>query len=198
MVNGAKEAWEAITSVFGDISGWFKEQFTKAWQAVKNVFSTGGKIFDGIKEGILSGLKTIVNAIIKGINKVISVPFNGINSALRSIKNVDILGLQPFSWLGTINVPQIPQLAKGNVAYEPLFAMFGEYSGASNNPEITTPQNIMAETFESVLSRHGDNESRPIQILVQYLGKTIFDETIEYINDKTRRTGKDTIITVGG
>ena len=43
--------------------------------------------------------------------------------------------------------------AKGNVAYEPTYAEFGEYSGANTNPEITTPQNIMRETLFEALSQ---------------------------------------------
>ena len=47
---GVQGAWNAITSVFGGIANWFKNVFSNAWQAVKNVFSTGGRIFDGIKK----------------------------------------------------------------------------------------------------------------------------------------------------
>jgi hypothetical protein len=86
-----------------------------AWQAVKNVFSKGGKIFDGIKDGILNGLKAVINGIIKGINKVVSVPFDGINWALNKLRSLSILGVKPFGWISTINVPQIPLLEKGGV-----------------------------------------------------------------------------------
>ena len=52
--SGASAAWDGITSVFGVVVDWFREKFSAAWQAVKDVFSTGGKIFDGIKDGIVS------------------------------------------------------------------------------------------------------------------------------------------------
>lgn len=194
---GAQGAWFGIQNIFSNIPNWFKDKFSQAWQAVKNVFSTGGQIFDGIKDGILNGLKAVINAIITGINKVVSIPFNGLNSALRKIRDVNIMGLNPFSWISTIQVPQIPRLAKGNVAYDETLAIFGEYSGASNNPEITTPQNIMRDTFEDVLSDFNGNNRQPVHITIQYLGKDIFDDTIDYINSKTRRTGKNTIVTVG-
>ena len=115
---GAKNAWEGIKSVFVVVTDWFRDKFSEAWQAVKNVFSTGGKIFTGIKEGITSTFKTIVNAIIRGINKVIAVPFNAINKMLNKIRNIDILGIQPFIDLwgeNPLSVPQIPELAKGGV-----------------------------------------------------------------------------------
>lgn len=192
------DIWQGICNTFGNVANWFKDKFSQAWQAVKNVFNTGGKIFDGIKDGILSGLKSVINAIISGINKVISIPFNGINSALKKIRDINILGVEPFkNLISTINVPQIPQLAKGNVAYSETLAIFGEYSGANSNPEITTPQNIMRDTFEDVLSDFNSNNGQPLHITIQYLGKEIFDDTIDYINSKTRRTGKNTIVMVG-
>lgn len=194
---GVSGAWNAITSVFGNIGNWFRDKFSQAWQAVKNVFSSGGRIFDGIREGILSGLKSIVNAIIDGINKVIAIPFNGLNAALRTIKNVNIMGLSPFGWISTISVPQIPRLAKGGVLTEATTVLAGEYSGAKNNPEIVTPQNIMRDTFEDVLSDFNNSNGQPLHVTIQYLGREIFDDTIDYINSKTRRTGKNTIVTVG-
>lgn len=112
---GASKAWEGIKSVFSSVASFFKNIFTTAWTAVKNVFSVGGKIFDGIKDGIVSAFKTVVNAIIKGINKVVSVPFDGINWALNKIRNIDILGIEPFKWIKTINVPQIPLLYRGGI-----------------------------------------------------------------------------------
>nr|DAE50723.1 MAG TPA: minor tail protein [Bacteriophage sp.] len=118
--------WSGIKGAFGDIAGWFREKFSAAWTAVKNVFSKGGKVFTGIKDGILNGLKSVVNALIRGINRVISIPFSGINSALRSIRSVSILGKKPFGWLPTIDTPQIPYLAKGGVVDQPTLAMMGE------------------------------------------------------------------------
>lgn len=114
--SGASSAWEGIKSVFSNITGWFKEKFTQAWTAVKNVFSTGGKIFDGIKDGIVSAFKTVVNGIIRGINKVIAIPFNGINKALDTIRNLSIAGVKPFEGLlSRLDIPQIPELAQGGV-----------------------------------------------------------------------------------
>lgn len=112
---GASGAWSGIKSVFSNVTSWFKDKFSSAWKAVKDVFSTGGKVFDGVKEGITSAFKTVVNAIIKGINKVVSVPFDGINSALKTIKGVSIAGIKPFSGLPTISTPQIPLLYQGGI-----------------------------------------------------------------------------------
>lgn len=113
--NGAKQAWQGVKDVFGGIADWFKNIFKNAWQKVKDVFSAGGKVFEGIKDGIVNAFKTVVNAIIRGINKVISIPFNAINAIFRKLKGISILGIKPFGWLNEFNVPQIPELRRGGV-----------------------------------------------------------------------------------
>jgi len=123
---GATNAWEGIKSVFKAVPEWFETKFKTAWQKVKDVFSTGGRIFDGIKDGIINGFKVVVNAIIRGINKVISIPFNGINKILRKIHNISILGKKPFSFIDPIDIPEIPELAKGGVINRPTTAVIGE------------------------------------------------------------------------
>lgn len=114
--SGASAAWDGIKSVFSHVSGWFRDTFSAAWQKVKDVFSTGGKVFDGIKEGIVDSFKTVVNAIIRGINKVVAIPFNAINGMLDKLKDVSIAGVEPFSGLiHRLPVPEIPQLSQGGV-----------------------------------------------------------------------------------
>lgn len=111
-----KQVWEGIKSIFSGVTDWFKNTFSKAWKAVKDVFSSGGKIFDGIKDGIASTFKTVVNGLIGGINKVIAVPFNAINSTLNKIRSVSIAGVEPFKNFikyNALSVPQIPKLKVG-------------------------------------------------------------------------------------
>lgn len=117
--NGATTAWEGIKNVFSTVAEFFRNIFTRAWENVKAVFSTGGKIFDGIKEGIVTAFKNIVNAIIRGINRVIAIPFNAINNVLSRINGIEIMGAKPFSFVHTISVPEIPQLKSGGIINMP-------------------------------------------------------------------------------
>ena len=113
---GAAQAWEGVKAVFSPIADWFREKFRTAWEAVKKVFSVGGAIFQGIQNGIVNAFKTVVNAIIRGINRVVAVPFNAINNTLERLRNVSIGGVRPFAGVVTrFNVPQIPTLARGGV-----------------------------------------------------------------------------------
>lgn len=118
--------WSSIQNAFSSVTDWLGGVFLEAWTAVKNVFSTGGEIFTGIVDGILDTFKTVVNGIIGGLNKVIAVPFNGINSALDGIRDIEIVGVEPFSWLPTITVPQIPLLAQGGIVDKPTVLEAGE------------------------------------------------------------------------
>lgn len=114
--NGATNAWNGIKNVFSAVASFFGNIFSQAWEKVKTVFSVGGKIFDGIKDGIVTAFKTVVNAIIRGINKVVKLPFEGINNVLSTLQNITIVGVQPFSWLSwRAPVPQIPELERGGV-----------------------------------------------------------------------------------
>ena len=111
---------------------------------------------------------------------------------------IKLINLIPGVSVGTINTLNLPRLAKGNVAYDETLAIFGEYSGASNNPEITTPQNIMRDTFEDVLSKYGGNSNnRPIYLTVN-VGNKKLGLLLDDLRDTTRRTGKDIEALVGG
>lgn len=126
ITEGAKGVWDFITGLFSGLANFFGSIFGGAWEAVKNVFSTGGRIFMGIVDGITQAFRTIVNAIITGINHVVAIPFNAINGFLSFLKSINILGIQPFGWVGTIDVPQIPLLAEGGVAGGATQAIIGE------------------------------------------------------------------------
>lgn len=125
--NGAKNAWQGIKDTFSKVASFFGDIFGTAWKKVKQVFSVGGKIFDGIKEGIITAFKAVVNAIIKGINKVVSLPFEGLNAILDKLYNIEIVGVKPFDWLTwRAPVPQIPELATGGVVNKATTAVVGE------------------------------------------------------------------------
>lgn len=179
---GAQNAWNGIKSVFSTVASFFQTIFTNAWTAVKNVFSTGGKIFDGIKDGIVNGFKTIVNAIIRGINKVVSVPFNAINGVLNGIRSVQILDIKPFDWIHTINVPQIPLLAKGGVVDGATIAMIGEQGREAVVP-LENNTGWIDKLAQDLAQREASGE--PIHITVNLGDETLVDKVIEGANDRS-------------
>lgn len=146
--NFFQKVWDGIRAVFSKVVDFFRDTFTTAWEAVKNVFSKGGKVFEGIKEGIVSVFKKIVNGLIDGINNVVAIPFKGIKKALDAIKNVDIMGAKPFSFVPTIEIPKIPHLAMGGIVESgqlfianesgpELIGNIGNRTAVANSQQIT-------------------------------------------------------------
>jgi len=116
---------ETIKNAFSKAFETIKNTISNIWNSILALFSKGGKIFSGVVDGVANVFKTIVNAIISGINKVIAVPFDVINGLLNKIRNISILGVAPFKGLWKQNplpVPQIPKLEVGTnyVAQEGL------------------------------------------------------------------------------
>ena len=194
LVDSAKKAWENIKNMFSTLASFFKNIFTKAWEGVKSVFSTGGKIFSGITDGILSGFKAIVNKIITGINKVVAVPFSGINWALNKIKGVDILGIEPFSWIPTISIPQIPMLAQGDWVPKnsPQLAIIGDNK---REGEIVSPESkIYEQVVKAIKDSNGIGGKQEIEMTIYHKyedGKTI----IQKINQAEIDAGKVLLLT---
>lgn len=197
-----------IVNKVTEIRDGIKNKFQEAYNGIRNIFSNIGNFFNGIWKNIkntFTNLGTsignaISGAVKTGINGVISLIEKTINTAIRLINGgIKLINLIPGVSVGTINTLNLPRLAKGNVAYDETLAIFGEYSGASNNPEITTPQNIMRDTFEDVLSNYGGNSNnRPIYLTVNVGNKKLGQILLDDLRDTTRRTGKDIEALVGG
>ena len=178
----------SIKNTFASIPNWFRDKFSEAWTKVKDVFSKGGKIFTGIKDGILNGLKTVINGIIDGINKVIATPFNGINTALKKIRDISIAGIKPFEKkISLINVPQIPRLATGTVVpanYGEFLAVLGDNK---RETEVVSPLSTMKQALAEVLSASGGDGD--INIVVTLDGDVVYKNVVKKNKQNIKRTG---------
>lgn len=201
VVNFFSGIWEGIKNVFGSVADWFRDVFSKAWQAVKDVFSTGGQIFSGIVEGIANVLKSVINSIIRGINYVIAKPFNALNSMLRTLRSIEILGLKPFGWVKTFGVPQIPLMAEGGfpdqgqmfIAREAgpeLVGNIGKKSAVANNDQIV--EGIRQGVYSAVIEANTNNNTRqPVNV---YIGnKKIYSGYGSYANSENNMYGVNVI-----
>ncbi|MDE8276037.1 hypothetical protein PT159_08905, partial [Erysipelothrix rhusiopathiae] len=70
-----KMAWNGVVKIFDSITTAIGKIWGNTWDCILKVFNTGGKVFDGIKAGIVNAFSAIVNALIGGINKIIALPF---------------------------------------------------------------------------------------------------------------------------
>lgn len=143
----------------------------------------------------------IINNLLSGAEKCINYLIKFINEFTKSVSKVwTWAGIPGISPIGTVNFKKIPYFAKGNVATEPTVGMFGEYAGAKNNPEITTPQSIMRETFIEALIPlvnailKGDNEVvkaiKKQSFSIDINGRKFAESTYDDFEDVGIRKGK--------
>ena len=202
---GASLAWQGIKETFAPLAEFFGNIFSKAWEKVVAVFSPLGPIFEKIKEGILSAFKTVVNGLINGLNKVIAIPFKGINDALSMLQKADILGLKPFAGLKTISIPEIPLLASGgfpdagslfiaNEAGPELVGRIGNKTAVANNDQIVA--GIASAVYEAMMAAQADGRGGnggTARIVVQIGERAVGEASVEYINGQIRQTGTNPI-----
>ena len=194
VASGAVAAWDGIKSAFESVPEWFQGKFRDAWQKVKDVFSTGGRILSGLKEGIENTFRTVVNAIIRGMNTIIAVPFNKINSMLNTIRNAHFLGISPFQNMWGVNplpVPQIPMLARGAVipANRQFLAVLGDQRNGNN---LEAPESLLRQI---VREEAGGAGSR-YEFIARLDRRTLFDEVITEAKLRKGQTGKNPLVAV--
>lgn len=89
--------------------------------------------------------------------------------------------------------------ANGAVVNRPTFGVFGEYSGATHNPEIATPERLMASVFRSELESYGGTRQTVVPIIdfPEYLPSVVVrgsDQLIQLkranVHSKTYGTGR--------
>lgn len=204
-------AWQGIKDFFSGIWNAIKTVVSTVFNAIKTVITTilnsiksvWNNIWNGIKttvvniwNGIWSGIKSVINKILGGIESFVNGIIKGINKLLSGISNVasavgSIFGIKPVSL--QLSTMSLPRLAKGNVAYSETVAVFGEYSGARNNPEITAPQNVLRETFSDVLAEHEYGKSQDTgmfkQLIIQFGSMQVAVEIDKLIQQARRQNG---------
>lgn len=157
-----KEAFEAVIELEDSIKGGLVESISLLSNSFGSIISGSQGFTDGIKN-LGKGLLGVLAGVLEKVGKAII----SAGLAMDALKKTLSFG-NPFAaiaaGIGLIAVAKItksaiadsvPKLASGGVLTSEQLFIGGEYSGASNNPEIVTPQNIMAETFRKVLGQSG-------------------------------------------
>lgn len=210
--NVAMNVWNAITTTISNVINGIRDTISNVLNIISTIWNN---IWNGLKNtvvnifnGIWNAIKGVINSILGGIEGMANGVVNGINWVTRALNN---LSFDVPDWVPGIggskfgfNIPQLsrvslPRLAKGAVLKVPTVAEMAEYPGASTNPEIVTPQNIMEETFDRVLSRYQDsNNSQPIYLTVNVGNRKLGQILLDDLRDKKRRTGSGIEALVGG
>lgn len=156
------QAKEAVIELDESIKSGLVESVNLLGESFGSILSGSESFSDGIKnlgKGLLGVLADVLQKVGKQIIQA--------GVAMLALKKALNFG-NPFAAIaagvGLIAVAKIaqtkiaasvPKLAAGGVLTGETLFIGGEYSGASSNPEIVTPQNIMAETFRKVLGQSG-------------------------------------------
>ena len=199
---GATAAWEGIKTVFSAVGTFFSEIFTEAWEGIIKVFSIGGEIFVDIKDAIVEAFKFVVNGIIKGLNKVIAVPFDAINGVLNWLKNITIVGIQPFSGIKTITVPEIPELAGGGIVNEgqmfiareagpEMVGTIGSRTAVVNNDQIV--ESVSRGVYQAVVAAMGTSSGDQV-VEAKVNDKVLFEVMVSRARQETVRTGYNPLL----
>ena len=149
----------------GESIGASLEDFTSFGDLTKDIglglLKTMGDVMQKLGKIIIAGATAL-----KGLQDTIKNFLTGGNPLVAIAGGVALLALGKAISSRVSNVGGsggkkggLPKLAKGGVLTGETMFIGGEYAGAANNPEIVTPQNIMAETFRKVLGQNGTGGS---------------------------------------
>lgn len=155
---------EEIVGFFQGIPQFFGQVFGAAWQAIRRVFSGVGAFFSGVWRtitGVFTTIgTTIANAISgavkSGINGVISMIENTINSAIGLINGaISLINKIPKVNISKITPLSLPRLAQGGIVDSATVAMIGE--GRSSEAVIPLDElwKRMREMSDSIVSGVG-------------------------------------------
>lgn len=185
--------WSKIKEIFSPVANFFKSVWNNAYNAVKTVFSPIANFFGGIWDKIKSKFSklgtsigdAIGNAVKAGINGVISLIENSINSAISLINGaIKLINLLPGVSVGYVQKLHMPRLAKGGIVDSATIAMVGE-----QGKEAVVPLENNTEWMDKLADRLAARMASPTRVSLNVDGKELGWTTINSINSITKQTG---------
>lgn len=218
------ETWENIKGKAKDKFDNIKSKISESWNkikedkklssmsdTIKNTFSGlgssasvwGKDLVSNMATGIKNNIHKVTTAVSSVASKIKSFlhftepdegPLSNFHTYMPDMIDLMVSGIKS----NTNKIKNEMENLAGTMSYTiNTEAVTGIPSTSPTIKPINIQSNNMMDTFGDVLSSYGGNNGQPVHITIQYLGKEIFNDTIDYINSKTRRTGKNTIVTVG-
>lgn len=133
VVNYFKLIWEGIKTVFDVVKKVLSGDFEGAWDSIKKLWDSVVGFFEGIWDGIMKvfepvtdffsgvfqGAKDTIVKIWDTVSDVVKAPINflidGLNAFIRALNKIKIPDWVPKVGGKSINIPEIPKLARGGV-----------------------------------------------------------------------------------
>lgn len=177
-----------IDIIYGIVEGFLTGDWSRLWEGAGSV---------------VTGIFDTIGGVIKGVANLIISLVNAVTGALNMI-SIDVPEVLGGGKIG-FDIPQIPSLASGGVAYSEQIVRVGEYAGAGSNPELIAPQSILADTVEGANGTVVDalytvaaricQTIRDNRAVVTVGGKTLADDVTRQQNDRAKMTGKPILAT---
>jgi hypothetical protein len=119
---------EIIGGIIKFLTGVFTGDWSQAWDGIVDIFSGAIDVISGIIDSVIGVLKSIKD-----------LPGNVVSGVQTAANKV-------LKWAG-VSSEEIKGYASGGVVYGDSIIRVGEYAGASSNPEVVAPQNIIKDTM---------------------------------------------------
>lgn len=155
LVSGMTSLRETLIS---DTSGWEKTSAAidyafSAFESISQIvttFTTVLNLLDGVRKA--TTVTTLASSAAE-VGAMASTTAAATTDANAQLLDASAKTMNAHSWVPFVGIAlgaaavaamiatmlSVPKFAKGGIAYGPTLGLFGEYSGASNNPEVVAP-----------------------------------------------------------
>lgn len=155
LVSGMTSLRETLT---GNTSGWEKTSAAidyafSAFESISQIVSTFTTILnllDGVRKATTA---TTLASSAAEVGAMASTTAAATTDANAQLLDASAKTMNAHSWVPFVGIAlgaaavaamiatmlSVPKFAKGGIAYGPTLGLFGEYSGAANNPEVVAP-----------------------------------------------------------
>lgn len=180
------------------INGSFKENFSKAWTGIRRVLSIQWEYMVEVVKAPVNKIIDIINGMTSAVAGGFTKLLDGIESVVNSVADAmnslsfdipdwvpewggNTYGFSiPYIDLPSVDIPEIPHLAKGGLVTQPTLAMVGDNPSAGSDPEAILPVSKLSEMLDSGRLAEAVELLREIADLIRSLDLTV----IAKIDDK--------------
>lgn len=175
------EAWDnALNAIWEKISDFATRIIEKIEDMCKNIADKIKNLFSSQKEESEKELEETQRKLKQSQQQLYNQNKTG-NNAKMATKQLQ----QSTRMMANL---QVPKLATGGVATKPTLVQIGEYSSAKSNPEIVSPQSLMAETMQSA----NMEVVNAIYAIGNQISKTVEEKDTDIYMDGDKMTRKIT------
>ena len=172
-----------LKGIIDFVTGVFTGDWEKAWTGVKNIFK-------GVLNGVIALFETMINAIINGLNAIIS----GIRK-LTAFRLPDWMGGYSFDGINIPRIPRanIPRLATGSVVppNREFMAILGDNK---RETEVVSPLSTMKQAFMEAMQESGGFGGGNYKFEIYLNGRKMAVEMVKEVNNMTIEAGKPVLL----